>query len=323
MSKRVLVLGGSYFIGKAIISTLLYYNYDVTMLNRGHEVNLFNGVRNLIADRNDETQMMEVLENEVFDIVIDISGMNRTHVKYVLKALDLSDLKKYLFISSSAVYDLNECNLPIKESSPKVILNAENEYGFNKHDAENYLIAQFSDTPVECIILRPPYVYGRNNYLERERFIFHHLVNDLPIYVPDDGMCKIQFIYHKDLANAVLSCIETSCGNVSIYNVGNKKSINFIEWIHACEKVCGKKAILHFVDTAQSGIKATEFFPFAAKDVILDTSAIYDIFHRELDFTLGLEDCYRWFKENEGVLLISEARLAGEKRCAAYLSEEK
>lgn len=316
MAKKVLVLGGSYFIGRAIVKTLVYYNFDVTTLNRGNELMLLQGVKTLHADRNDEIQLKNALEGRDFDFVIDVSARNEVQVRMVVQALELNDLKKYIYISSSFVYDFERCTQPIKEDD---FLGGENnvsEYAKNKLAAENYLIEQFKDTPVELIILRPPYVYGRHNYIQRESLIFHHLVNDLPIYIPEQGETRIQFIYVKDLAQTVLNTLSKECGNIAIYNVANKESVTFNEWIHLCEEITGKKGFLRYVDTKTSGMNARDFFPFDTQDIVLDTTHAYDICHKTINFRLGLTEAYKWFKENEHILLIHDQQLEAEKKCA-------
>ena len=319
MAKRVLVLGGSYFIGRSIVKSLVYFNYEVTTLNRGNEVNLLSGVNNLIADRNDEQQIKRALEGKDFDYVIDVSAKNAEQIKMVVQSLEFSDLKKYVYISTSAVYDFEKCVQPIKEDDCLGGNDSWDEYKVNKLAGENYLIEQFKDTPIELIILRPPYVYGKHNYLQRESLIFHHLVNDLPIYVPDAGETKIQFIYVNDLAHTVLNCLEQVCGNVAIYNVANKQPITFNEWIHCCEEVTGKKAFLRYIDTKKTGINARDFFPFKNMDIVLDTTNAYEVSHKTIDFMLGLKETYKWFKENEHTIFIEDNQLVGERRCAELI----
>lgn len=316
MATKILVLGGNRFIGRTIVNVLTYYSYDVTILNRGSEPNLFEGVSQIIADRNDEEAMREALKDHAFDVVVDVSGKTKFQCENVIKSLELSDLKKYIYISSSAVYDYKACILPFKEDDPKGG-NCWGQYGMDKLAAENYLIEQFENTPIECIILRFPYVYGPYNNLQRERLIFHHLVNDRPIYVPNDGNTKIQFYYVKDAANLVLTCISEPCANITIYNAGNQKFVTFNEWIAMCEDVVGKKGMVYHVNTDECKL---DFFPFACQDIVLDVSSLQPFFHKEIDFRLGLEESFKWFKENEDLLLIDEQQLEAERELAKKFS---
>lgn len=316
MATKILVLGGNRFIGRAIVNVLTYYSYDVTILNRGSEPNLFEGVSQIIADRNDEVSMREALKDHAFDIVVDVSGKTKYQCETVIQSLELVNLKKYIYISSSAVYDYAACTLPIIEDAPKGA-NEWGQYGLDKQAAENYLIEQFENTPIECIILRFPYVYGPYNYLQRERLIFHHLVNDRPIYVPNDGNTRIQFYYVKDAANLVLTCISEPCENITIYNAGNRHSITFNEWIACCEEIVGKKGMIYHV---ASNTRNTRFFPFMDQNILLDVSRLQPFFHKEIDFMLGLSEAYKWFRENEDLLLIDEKQLEAERELAVQFS---
>lgn len=312
MATKILVLGGNRFIGRAIVNVLTYYSYDVTILNRGSEPNLFEGVAQIIADRNDEESMRKALKDQMFDVVVDVSGKTKYQCETVLQSLELDNLKKYIYISSSAVYDFAACTQPIQEDAPKGA-NCFGQYGLDKLAAENYLIEQFANTPIECVILRFPYVYGPYNYLQRERLIFHHLVNDRPIYVPE-GNTKIQFYYVKDVAYLVLTCIAQPCNNITVYNAGNRQSVTFDEWIALCEEVVGKKGIVYHVDPKECEGK---YFPFMNQQIVLDIERLQPFFHKEIDFRLGLTEAYQWFKENEGLLLIDEEQLALERVLAA------
>ena len=62
--RKVLVMGGSYFIGKKIIDQLLLENYSIFTLNRGTIKNTDSRIHNLICDRNNLTQMKETLKRK-------------------------------------------------------------------------------------------------------------------------------------------------------------------------------------------------------------------------------------------------------------------
>lgn len=61
MTKQVLVMGGSYFIGKKIVDVLLNNNYSVYTLNRGTKENIDKRIINLKCDRNNREQMNKIL----------------------------------------------------------------------------------------------------------------------------------------------------------------------------------------------------------------------------------------------------------------------
>lgn len=114
LMKKVLVMGGSYFIGKKIAETLST-EFDVTVLNRGTRQPAPD-VRTIICDRNDREAMKNSLDGKDFDFVVDVSGTNDEHCRILCESLDFSSMDAFVFISSSAVYDVEHLHAPFAEN---------------------------------------------------------------------------------------------------------------------------------------------------------------------------------------------------------------
>ena len=72
---RTLVLGGSVFVGRRLVHTLLEQGHEVTVLNRGKTpTELPGGVTRLVADRTDADQMRAALGGTDWDAIYDVSG---------------------------------------------------------------------------------------------------------------------------------------------------------------------------------------------------------------------------------------------------------
>lgn len=112
--KKVLVMGGSYFIGKKIAETLST-EFDVTVLNRGTRQPAPD-VRTIICDRNDRESMKNSLDGKDFDFVVDVSGTNDEHCGILCESLDFSSMDAFVFISSSSVYDVEHLHAPFAEN---------------------------------------------------------------------------------------------------------------------------------------------------------------------------------------------------------------
>jgi len=303
--KRVLILGGSYFIGKSILETVLEAGYEVYALNRG-TTGLYNlQVNSIVCDRNNAENMQKSLKGYSFDIVIDVSGLNLQQSKILCDSIGRDKIKKFFFISSSSVYDLDNRVAPFKEDDKLSGNKYWEEYGVDKIQAEQYYIGQFSNTITELIILRPPYVYGENNYVQRESFIFDHICKDKPVIIPKPDI-KLQFIYIKDLANIILKLMECKLENVSIFNVGNKKVITTQEWVEICSKVAGKKANIMEFDYEKYGYSVKGFFPFHSYDNVLDVSRINGMYPQETPMEVGLGKAFDWYLENKDIIKFKE-----------------
>jgi len=320
MKEQVLIMGGSYFIGKKIVDVLLENNYSVYTLNRGTIENTDSRIVNLKCDRNNFEQMKETLMPYKFDIVIDVSGFNKFQAELLYKSLNTAKLNVFVYISSSAVYDVENLTIPFSEDATLKENNYWTSYGQNKIESETYLSNNFNDPETNLIIVRPPYVYGENNHSQRESFIFHHICNDQPIIIPNANT-KLQFIYTTDLANIIIKLCDIPLEPVSIWNVGNRKSITTIEWIECCSKIVGKAATVIAYDYKLHNKNEREFFPFYDYDNILDVSKINKIFSSETDFMLGLQNSYLWYKNNQHNIIFKESITQNEQNILSKINQ--
>ncbi|MGL5084838.1 MAG: NAD-dependent epimerase/dehydratase family protein [Clostridium sp.] len=299
MEKKILVMGGSYFIGKKIVDIMVKNNYSVYTLNRGTIEELNPKVTNIKCDRNDHKKMNSVLQYYNFDIVVDVSGLDKLQAEILFNSLNKDTIKKFIYISSSAVYDVENFETPYSEETPVKVNKHWTSYAANKIEAEAYLEDKLKETEIDLVILRPSYVYGENNYAQRESFIFEHIVNDKPIIIPSDGGTYLQFIYTSDLANIVLKLINSKLHKVSIFNVGNKKPVTIKEWIQHCENVVCKKANIVEYDYVKGNRLERDFFPFYDYNNVIKVDKINELYHIETNFEEGLKTCYKWYCDNK------------------------
>ncbi len=305
MADKVLILGGSYFVGRKVVEYLSEQGYAVTVLNRGTRPLSVDGVQQICCDRNDGEGMKKALSGKVFDFAIDVSWQDVSWVEKLCNALDFEPVKKLVFISSSAVYDVERLQIPFAETDAL----AENKYwtfyGKGKIDAENYYAEFLKDKQTELVMVRPPYIYGEYNYAQRESLIFRQLMEDKPVVIPKSNP-KLQFIYTEDLAAVVECLFHTGTGKVSVFNVGNRDAVTSREWVEACTKVAGKKPEILEVDYAELGKNVRDFYPFFDYDNVLEVSKINEITRKETPFEEGLKRAFAWFVENRENIVFKE-----------------
>src|SRR5579859_553763 len=105
---RVLVIGGTLFIGKALVKRLLAAGHEVTILHRKAEHPFGRKVKSVIADRNDSASVRTALAGQRFQAVYDIAydwerGTTPAQVEATAKVVP-GDLSRYIFMSSVAAY---------------------------------------------------------------------------------------------------------------------------------------------------------------------------------------------------------------------------
>src|SRR6202034_3499942 len=179
---RVLVIGGTLFIGKLLVKRLLAADHDVTILHRKAEHPFGRRVRNAIADRNDAAAIRAALAGLRFDAVYDIAydqerGTTAAQVEATAKSIP-GELTRYIFMSSVAAYGdgLNHA-----EEDPLASDIHTDPYVRNKASSERALFRMYHETRFPVVTMRPPFIYGPGNPYYREAFFWDRLRRDRPI----------------------------------------------------------------------------------------------------------------------------------------------
>lgn len=268
---KVLVFGGNVFLGKAVAEKFIDMGCEVCVLNRGNHPGPEGAVQ-ITADRNDPEAVKNALKNHRFDIVFDGSAYTPEQTRIALDAVN-RDIKHYIHISSASVY-IDEHVYPFKEDSKRGSNPIWGDYSENKYKCEEILFEEYRKNKFPVTILRPFYLYGKNNNLDRESYVFKRLLADRPIVVPANGLPLMQFGHIDDLCSAVEAICNNDicCGKA--YNIAGDEYISFTGWIETCAEALDKKAEIIYADTRSFGIKARDWFPFREVNMIGDCSLI-------------------------------------------------
>src|SRR4051794_26005831 len=114
---RLLVLGGTSFVGRAIVEDALARGFDVTLFGRGRTgTALFPGVERRVGDR--DSGDYAALSGS-WDAVADVSGYVPRHVREASASMQ-GRVGRYLFISTGSVYDHQQARPGLDESSPRL-----------------------------------------------------------------------------------------------------------------------------------------------------------------------------------------------------------
>lgn len=298
---RVLVLGGSRFVGRAIVNALAGA-YDVTVLNRGTHPNGRSDVHHIVADRDDADQMRRIRFDD-FDGFVDVSATTSRQVQNLLDALPEGSLERpYVFVSSASVYDRAGSRPPFREGDPATGDDVWGDYGIEKASCEARLAAVLP----ALSILRAPYIYGPANYEDRERWLWARLLADRPIFVPGDGQTLVQFCHVDSFAETVVAAI---CGQLprDTYNVGEPRYYSFASYLELLGEVVGAQPRIRFV--ADANVPAREYFPFRNVELTLDVAKLgAHSSWRPRSLREGLRSSYPWFRTHADLTYRPNAR---------------
>ena len=173
---RVLVIGGTLFIGKSLVKRLLGEEHEVTVLHRKPDNPFGRRVRNLAADRNDAASVKKAVNGYKFDAVYDLAydwkrGTTGAQVEATAKAIP-GPLSRYIFMSSVAAYG---DGLNHSEDDPLAPDSHPDPYVRNKASSERALFRMFHESKFPVVTMRPPFVYGPGNPFYREAFFWDRL----------------------------------------------------------------------------------------------------------------------------------------------------
>jgi len=207
-SLRVLILGGTGFIGPHFVTALTAGGHKVTLFNRGkRDPEAKQGVEQLLGDRNGD---LKSLEGRDWDVVIDNSGYTPAQVK-LSTGLLARHAPHYIYISSIAVYDDFQAP-PIDESHkltaigdmPQDKLTGDN-YGALKVLCEEVVAQAYGK---RANIIRPTYICGPGDFSDRFTYWPFRVAQGGEMLAPGTPDDPIQFIDVRDLADFVRHCAE-------------------------------------------------------------------------------------------------------------------
>jgi nucleoside-diphosphate-sugar epimerase len=303
---RVLVIGGTLFIGRALVRALLKQGHEVSVLHRKASHGLGRKVGNLTADRNDPGQMRAALRGARFDAVFDnvYDWQHGTTADQVLATAQACGdrLARYVYMSSVAAYG---DGLNHQEGDALAPDDHRDSYVRNKAMSERALFRFRQRTGFPVVTLRPPYVYGPENPFYREAFFWDRLRLKRPILVPGDGRRLMQFVYVKDLVAACVRALEEPGAAGHAFNVANPRPISQTDLVLALAKAASLKDPNLVCVPRQRILKAGghPIHPPLYFAVYYDMPAITMITakaHRMLkwqptSFDAGLKETYRWY----------------------------
>ena len=242
---RLLVLGGTKFLGRAAVEAALARGHEVTLFNRG-ETNpeLFPEAEKLRGDR---SESLDGLRGREWDAVLDPSGYIPSIVRASAEAL-ADSTAHYLFVSSVSVYA--SLAAPVDEESPVAELGDSpddmltedySNYGPLKALCEQVVADVFAERQAS---VRPGLIVGANDPTGRFTYWPHRVARGSEVLAPAPPEAQVQFIDAKDLGVWLVDLSERRAGGV--YNATHPGR-SWSEVLETCREVSGSDAVFEWV----------------------------------------------------------------------------
>ncbi len=264
------VIGGTRFIGRALVAGLREAGRSVTVFTRGEHANPFAddaGVTHVQGDRTDEAAVTALADREprrVFDTCA-------FHPPEVRHATSVFHDATYVLVSSGSAYDddrmpLRENETPLHDDPADEFDDSVETYGPRKAACDRAVFAAAADG-VRAMSVRPMLVYGPHDYTERFPYWVSRVLADEPFLVPGDGASVFHRAYVEDVARALrVVAREGTAGEA--YNVADRRVLTNRATFDRLGEVAGVDPEPVYVsrrELAEAGIE-TEEFPLYTPD---------------------------------------------------------
>ncbi|KAJ0237700.1 Chloroplast stem-loop binding protein of 41 kDa b [Hirschfeldia incana] len=296
--KKILIMGGTRFIGIFLSRLLVKEGHQVTLFTRGKSpiakqlpgesdqdfADFSSKILHLKGDRKDYDFVKSSLSAEGFDVVYDINGREAEEVEPIIEALP--KLEQYIYCSSAGVY-LKSDVLPhceVDAVDPK-----------SRHKGKLQTESLLQSKGVNWTSIRPVYIYGPLNYNPVEEWFFHRLKAGRPIPVPNSGIQVSQLGHVKDLATAFLAVLGNEKASREIFNISGEKYVTFDGLARACAKAGGfpEPEIVHY-NPKEFDFGKKKAFPFRDQHFFASVEKAKHVlgWKPEFDLVEGLTDSY-------------------------------
>lgn len=320
---KILLIGGTNFVGRAIGSLALEQGCDVSFFNRGRSPCDLPVSRRIVGDVNQLGDFAAELRGECYDVVIHCIAYTEQHGKD-LREIFKGTSTRLIVISSIDCYEgwqgLNRrrdlAELPITEASPiskmryywsDTETKGEYRYTYDKNLLTDIVMAGCAAGEYEATTFRLPLIWGPRDHQVEGRhgpFIQRILAGRKTIVLSDREQCQVySHGYSENIAAAILHSLTQSVCSGKIYNIGEKVSYSRRRWLELYGEVLGWEFDVKVLP--EELLRRDLAYRFAPPQHMLVST---DAFHRETGFeppvslTAAIEATFAYFKANPEAL---------------------
>lgn len=250
---RLLILGGSWFLGRAVAEAALGRGWEVTTFRRGRSGVDVPGLNLVRGDRTSRADLGRLVELGPWDAVVDTSGYVPREVLGVARALE-PVVGRYVFVSTVSVYEgwptvaLTE-DSPVLECPPDAGPDfgydgdpGPSVYGFTKAGSERAIMETFG--PDRSVVLRPGVIVGPREYVGRLPWWLRRVARGGRVLAPGRPDRRIQPVDVRDVAAFAL---RTAAGSPGVFNVTAPGDDTMAGMLRACRDVTGSSAQFEWI----------------------------------------------------------------------------
>ncbi|HEX5403150.1 MAG TPA: NAD-dependent epimerase/dehydratase family protein [Pseudonocardiaceae bacterium] len=250
---RLLVVGGSWFLGRTVVDNALSRGWDVTTFRRGVSGDDAPGVAVVRGDRTSPDDLARLVKAGPWDAVVDTSGYVPREVQMVARSLEPA-AGRYVLVSTVSVYEGWPIE-PLDEDAPILDCPADagaefgydgdpgpSVYGFTKAGCERAVSGTFGVD--RSVILRPGVIIGPREYVGRLPWWLQRVERGGRVLAPGRASRSIQPVDVRDVADFAL---RTATGPAGTFNVTAPGDDTMGDFLTACRAATSSDARFEWV----------------------------------------------------------------------------
>jgi 2'-hydroxyisoflavone reductase len=304
--EKILILGGTGFVGRILTENLLKQGRDVTLFNRAkRNAGIFPDAKRITGDR--LTDDIKKIASQSWDVVIDFSCMFPDNLEEICDMLK-GKAGRYIFVSTVSVYPMDDPALwqkPVGEDLETLDCTTEQRkdkdvmatYGQKKAECERVLLAK---TFLDPVIFRPGLIYGRYDPTDRFYYWLYKVNEQQRVLMPEGGRDKSTNTYSEDFARLIEKAIDIK-EHGKVYNAVTHDAVSIKEYLDLSCKLLGKQP--EFIDASSGFLGEKEVTPWGdlpiwldGMDLIVDNrKAIKDFKTDFVSFEESLKGCIEYY----------------------------
>ena len=251
---KILVIGGTLFIGPAVVSRLHDAGHEVTVFHRGvNEAAMPPGIQHLHGDRQHLADYTADFARIAPDVVLDTVAYTERDIQVAMRVLS-GIARRFVVLSSMDVYRAygrlkgSEPGppdpTPLTENSPlRASLYPDAADLPEARDYDNILVEQavLNDPALPGTVLRLPAVYGPHDYHHRLFYYLKRMDDGRPAIVLDEQVARWRWTrgYVENVAAAIALAVTDERASGRVYNVGEAQALTETDWVRAIGRAAG------------------------------------------------------------------------------------
>ncbi|MFA5645290.1 MAG: NAD-dependent epimerase/dehydratase family protein [Candidatus Ratteibacteria bacterium] len=308
MRKKVLIIGGTRFLGREIAELFLAHGYEVSTMTRGVLSASKGSIERILCDKNKREEFRKALLAKEWDVIID-TILNAEDLQFVVETVG-NNIGHFIHTGSVGVYG-DAVRIPAEETIPRGEYSGEDILFHHKLQQDQVLMHAFHTQNFPATSLRMSNIYGAGDipldgWGGRAKEFFKMVYEEKEIWMAEDGRALLHPGHVKDLARSFLCAAENSISLGEIYNIAGSYALMLKDYVALIAEAMGKKPSYFFTSQEEvlsryAGYTSARGLKFVSQHMCASIAkAGRDLSWRPvISLELGMRDNIEWMQKEK------------------------